>query len=138
MDSDFDSDINCLRGFVSDTIFEFLAGEVATPLPVDPATSSSSTLTDEELLLACKSIFEPPAKRPKVDTISTNGNASKTSATARTFSPPKTEQEIQQARIGAIPKKTQSDTKYCIGMWDEWRYHRLVNYQDNIPEITQD
>ena len=21
-------------------------------------------------------------------------------------------------------------------MWDEWRYHRLVNYQDNIPEIT--
>ena len=22
-------------------------------------------------------------------------------------------------------------------MWDEWRYHRLVNYQDDIPEITE-
>ena len=50
MDSDFDGDINSLRGFVSDTIFEFLAGEVASPLSVDPATSGSSTLTDEELL----------------------------------------------------------------------------------------
>ena len=46
------------------------------------------------------------------------------------------QEEIEQARTGAIPKKTKSDTKYCVGMWDEWHYHRLVNFQENIPQIA--
>ena len=44
--------------------------------------------------------------------------------------------KIEQAQQNAVPKKTQSDTKYCIGMWNEWRLHRQMKYQDNIPEIT--
>lgn len=48
----------------------------------------------------------------------------------------KSEKEIEQARQNAIPKKTQSDAKYCIGMWNEWRLHRQMKYRDKIPEIT--
>ena len=140
MESEFDLDIESLHGFVSDSIMNFLTDDVTTPLPVNLLTSTSSTqlnLTDEELdelFLVCNSSFEQPAKRPKLGDCAIGPSST---ATAQIFAPPKTEQEIQQARIGAIPKKTQSDTKYCIGMWDEWRYHRLVNYQDNILEITE-
>lgn len=65
-----------------------------------------------------------------------NTTGSSSTATARKFAPPKSEKEMQQARISAISKKTQSDTKYCVGMWDEWHYHRAVSYQDDIPDIT--
>ena len=89
----------------------------------------------DELLLSCSDSFEQqPTKRPKLDeSIDCPSSSSK----ARIFAAPKTEQEIQQARLGAIPKKTQSDIKHCVGMWDEWRYHRLINFQDNIPGTTE-
>ena len=113
---------------------QLLTDDVATPLLVNPLTSTSSTqlnLTDEELdklFLVCNSSFEGPAKHSKLDDCTIGPSSS------MNFCSSKILQEIQQARIGAIPKKTQSDTKYCIGIW---HYHRLVCYQDNIPEITE-
>ena len=55
----------------------------------------------------------------------------------RKFAPPKTEQEIETTRKAAIPPKTQSDTKYCIGIWNEWRWNRLAYYGENIPRINE-
>ncbi len=101
-------------------------------------SSTQLNLTDEELdelLLACSNSFEQqPTKRPKLDESATYPTCS---SKPRTFAPPKMEQEIQQARVGAVPKKTQADTKYCLGLWEEWRYHRLVNFHEDIPNITE-
>ena len=58
MESEFDLNIESLRSLVSDSIWQFLNDDSATPLPVNPPTSTSSTQlnrTDEELneLLCC-------------------------------------------------------------------------------------
>jgi hypothetical protein len=47
------------------------------------------------------------------------------------FAPPKSDDEIQQARERAIPSKTLADTKYCMGILNEWRRCRV----DIIPSI---
>ena len=48
---------------------------------------------------------------------------------------PKTDEEIQFARERAIPVKTVADTKYCIGLFEEWRKHRIDTTAVNIPII---
>lgn len=145
MESDFDLD--SLRIYVSDSILDFLTDPPLTtaPFPVDPLTSSTGTssthLSDmelDELFLACSTSYaleEQPEtlKRPRLEeTRGLTTNHSK----AKLFAAPKTEQEIEQARQGRIPKKKKSDTKYFIGMW-EWRLHKRVEYQENIPEIGE-
>ena len=141
MESLCEAELESLRGFLSESLFQCLTTDTestATPHPVDlptPSSSTQATFTDAELFLACSTSFEQqplqqPIKRQRLCA------AEGCTSTARIFAPPKTEQDIQQARLGAIPKKTQSDTKYCIGMWNEWRYHRYMNYHDSIPEIT--
>ena len=47
------------------------------------------------------------------------------------FAPHKSDAEIQQARERAIPTKTLTDTKYCMGIFNEWRRCRV----DIIPSI---
>ena len=54
---------------------------------------------------------------------------------ARRFAPPKTEQEIQEARIKGIPKKTLEDTQYCVKVWEEWCSYRRQVCQDTIPPL---
>ena len=146
MDDKIAAAVESLQGFVSDSIYQWLTTDTDLPAPppsVDPPTSSSSTQLNaadkefdlDELFRACSDSFEDllPNKRLKLG--EANGKQCYTYK-QRKFALPKTEEEIEQARIGAIPKKTKSDTKYCVGMWDEWRYHRLVNFQENIPQIA--
>ena len=54
------------------------------------------------------------------------------------FAKPKTDEEIQLAQERAIPVKTVADTKYCIGLFEEWRIYRMYMYTTavNIPIIT--
>ncbi len=54
---------------------------------------------------------------------------------ARKFAPPKSINEVELARRETIPKKTLIDIKYCMGIWNEWRYNRLIYYGIPIPEI---
>jgi len=42
-----------------------------------------------------------------------------------------------EARAKAVPKRTLGDTKYCVGIWDGWRYHRQVHSRDLIPEVDE-
>ena len=60
-----------------------------------------------------------------------------TTSSNRPFATPKTQQEIADARVSAVPKKTQQDTEYCIRLWEEWCQHRQSNFGDNIPQLTQ-
>ena len=39
------------------------------------------------------------------------------------FAVPKTEKEVTEARKASVPKKTQTDTKYCMCLWNEWKMH---------------
>ena len=53
------------------------------------------------------------------------------------FALPKTKTDIEQARKGAVPTKTVSDTKYCINVFEEWRKYRRDVTHDSIPSVTQ-
>ena len=42
-----------------------------------------------------------------------------------------------KARIEGVPTKTQQDTKYCVGIWEEWREYRNRTTEANIGSLTQ-
>lgn len=65
-----------------------------------------------------------------VPTMSTN------KAAKRQFSAIKTDREIELARNAGVPKSTQTDTKYCVGLWEAWvDYRRSVN-EDCIGQLS--
>ena len=95
--------------------------------------NSSSTLASNEaelddLFLTCSDNYEATAKRPRL--------TDPVPAKLRVFAPPKSREEVVQARKNAIPKKTQDDTKYCIGMWNDWRQHKLLD-GSIIPTVDE-
>ena len=55
----------------------------------------------------------------------------------RAFAVPKSEEEVAQAKLSAVPAKTLSDTSYCFGIWKEWCDHRLVSCGNSIPFTEQ-
>ena len=88
----------------------------------------------EALLLACSQHYEEEeeeqASKPmKLD--STTGSSSK-----QPFAAPKSEEEIAKAKLSAVPEKTLANTKYCIGVWNQWCDHRHAVHGDIIPPIA--
>ena len=53
------------------------------------------------------------------------------------FAKPKTEGEIQEARLKGVPKKTLDDTRYCMSVWDAWCNYRQKTCGDNIPPLIE-
>ena len=134
---DYSFDLETLRGFVSDEIFVFLSSiNNVDNGPIsnvdDPSTGHTSM---DALLLVCSQQFEeaiePKTKRQKFDT------SLKTATKKHIFGVPKTEKEVAEARLGAVPAKTLADNSYCIGVWREWRDHRVTVYGDKMPTIEQ-
>ena len=100
----------------------------------------------DSLLLQGSNVFEqdfadveqPSVKRPRKDSGSgSTALVPSTSAKARKFALPKTEEEISLAKRGAIPATTHKDTKYCVTIWNEWCSHRLTNYRETIPPLEE-
>ena len=52
------------------------------------------------------------------------------------FAQPMTDEEIELARQRGVPAKTVADTKYCIGLFETWRKHRMETTNTDIPTIT--
>ena len=57
------------------------------------------------------------------------------------FAVPKTEKEVTEARKASVPKKTQTDTKYCMRLWNEWKMHQNIaaptqSVPDDITEMS--
>ena len=155
MDDSFDQEK--LRSFVSSPIFDFLSSNDMNPESIDdPSPSSPATLTSptplnhaaaatsptspdalvDALLLACSqqyegSPLEQETKRSKLDP------SKKVSTKKRAFAVPKTEEEVAQAKLSAVPAKTLADTSYCFRIWKEWCDHRLVSCGNSIPSIEQ-
>ena len=139
---DYGFDLETLCGFVSDEIFAFLSStdnmdDGLTSNVDDPSTchASMDDVHIDALLLACSQQFEeaiePETKHQKFDT------NLKTATKKRIFGVPKTEKEVAEARLGAVPAKTLADNSYCIGVWREWRDHRVTVYGDKMPTIEQ-
>ena len=52
------------------------------------------------------------------------------------FATPKRAEEVMDARLKGIPKRTQQDTQYCLKLWEEWRQHRQGATGEIIAPIT--
>ena len=55
----------------------------------------------------------------------------------RVFAVPKSEEEIDKAKVSAIPEKTLTDAKYCSSIWNQWCEHQFEVYGDRIPPLEQ-
>ena len=51
------------------------------------------------------------------------------------FAPPKSEEEIDRARLEFVPKKTRQDTEYCVRLWNAWAENRRLNTGVTIPPL---
>ena len=102
----------------------------------DPCTSSSLDALDahiDTLLRASLQQLEEQPAEPETKRLKL-GQPGKLK---RVFAKPKTEEEVAQAKLAAIPAKTLADTNYCIGVWMDWTQHRLATLGENIPPIEQ-
>ena len=56
----------------------------------------------------------------------------------RRFAAPKSEKDVEQARKARIPRKTQTDTKYCVEIWKTWSIYRnsVVKNEQVYEDIT--
>ena len=135
------NELELLRNFVSDEIFQFLTMGCDMTQPthsahVDPTDPLEAEL--DLLLLQCSDIFKLDFEQPKqASGSSSTALIPATSANPRKFALPKTEEDILQAKRHAIPASTLKDTKYCIAIWNEWCSHRLTNYGDAIAPLEE-
>ena len=97
----------------------------------DPCTTSSLDALDthvDTLLQACLQQLEEQSAEPETKRL----KLEQTGKLKRVFAKPKTEEEVAQAKLSAIPAKTLTDTNYCIGVWMDWTQHRLATLGENI------
>ena len=86
----------------------------------------------DSVLLEASEQFERPGN------LLTTPSAANHTANATRFAIPKSEEEVQQARKARIPKKTQTDTKYCLDIWKNWSIFRnsVVDTEQVNEDIT--
>lgn len=85
----------------------------------------------DSVLLEASEQFERPGN------LLTTPSVADHTANAARFAIPKSE-EVQKARKARIPKKTQTDTKYCLDIWKNWSIYRnsVVNTEQINEDIT--
>ena len=148
-DESFKFDLEKLHGFVSLSIFDFLAGtnssESTSYNAQAPPTTSS---TDDHVPLDDHTLGSdhilPDVAAASWDEIDAHVEAlfsacsqhfeeaeeqrSKyikldttpgSSSIKQPFAAPKSVEEIAKAKLSAVPEKTLLDTKYCIGVWNK-------------------
>ena len=76
-----------------------------------------------KLLLECSMQYE--SERPSSSGIFQQQHKQEALPTPpkRPFAPPETESEMSKAKDMAVPQKTVVDTKYCVGLWNQWCSH---------------
>jgi hypothetical protein len=107
-------------------------GDISANVDIFDNACAMESIIDE-LLLEAGDAFEVYEQQQGVAS-----NAS-TPVHGRTrFAVPKTEEEVVEARKASVPKKTQTDTRYCMRLWDEWKMHRNVTSTKRVPDdITE-
>ena len=138
-------DLEKLRSFVSDEIFQFLSSPSTSTtcdsaqhaaINNDPHTELEPHLFLEaevdRLLLECHHQYDESLE-PSIPEISTTLPPQPPPKCR--FAAPKSKQEIAKAKEAAIPHKTIADTNYCVGLWNKWSSHQASECGDTIPSL---
>ena len=123
-----------LEDFLSDSLLEWCVAESA----------QENSELDSFFLSALDSFERDHATNsaqsylsPRPPTSSTHASSRAAPTSARPYAAPKTDQEIADARVSGVPKKTQEDTQYCVRLWNEWCKYRQQNHGNSIPGLTK-
>ena len=130
-----------MRAFLLETAHACTPDKQAPPLSVEPAPPAFERL---ETLLA---LGKPPLLECKTQEIQPKHHENPNlppppvllsqgkQAPFSRFATPLTDKEVEDARKKAIPKKTKTDTQWCMRIWNDWRYQRNKSSKETIPDI---
>ena len=90
-----------------------VGSNVSTDVDYFDSACAMESIVDE-LLLQAGDVFELHEQQQEVTT-----NNSTLAHGRIWFAVPKTDEEVVEARRASVPKKTQTDTKYCMRLWNE-------------------
>ena len=116
---------------------EFLAEELLQFCQSDDCGESDILLRASELF---KELGAESKPEPSSCTEPSTSDGGVHTSKARTFTTPKTDDEVAKARSKGIPEKTQKDTTWCISLWEywreHWREHRQQSTEVAIPPVA--
>ena len=106
-----------------------MGSNVSTDVDKFDNTCAMESIVDE-ILLQAGNAFELHEQQQKIAT-----NNSTLVYGRIQFAVPKTDEEVVEARRSraSVPKKTQTDTKYCICLWNEQTTHRNIAASTECP-----
>ena len=133
-------DLENLRSFVSDEIYQFLSSD--TESTSSNKRSAPTVMNDDhyplypelephlleaeidKLLSECSDQYEFKSESPSSSGIVHQHHDQEVPSSPKCpFAPQKIESEISKAKDMAVPQKTVADTKYCVGLWNQWHSH---------------
>ena len=65
-------------------------------------------------------------------------NETKKEIKVQRFAIPKSDKEVNEMRVTAIPKKTKEDTEYCMRIWNAWWKERIASYNEPRDEVASE
>ena len=132
-------DLENLRSFVSDEIYQFLSS--GTESMSSNERSAPTVMNDhyplypelephlleaeiDKLLSEYSDQYEFKSESPSSSGIVHQHHDQEVPSSPKCpFAPQKIESEISEAKDMAVPQKTVADTKYCVGLWNQWHSH---------------
>ncbi len=95
---------------------------------------SSEHQQEEEFQSSPMHLFPKESVPPESRDTTRRGGAAGVSVTGEKpappprFTTPKTDGAVEEAKKSGVPKKTQTDTLWCINLWKAWRESRNKIY----------
>ena len=123
---------------------DFFSAEIQSFIAAESVVQESEDELDAIMLAACLEGFDAPptttnsAQSTGHASLQCTTHASLQSHTHFRFAPPKSQSQIDRARLDRIPTKTKDDTTYCHKLWKTWREYRQTRTGENIPSIETD
>lgn len=84
-----------------------------------------SVMDEDSILLAASQQFEEQFEVEKTGTKQPAKRSQRVTRRQTRFCAPVTDAELEKKIVDAVPQKTRQQTKWAIGLWMEWRIHRI-------------
>ena len=146
-----ESEVAGLRDFLGSELYEWLqddaldtcdrllqeASDVYEASDVGTAPALDLNRDRDALAQASPTLISSPTLVLSHAHVSSPTLASVSTSCNRPFAAPKTEEEIEQARLTGVPRKTQKDTEYCVRLWSAWSAHYQAAAGVTIPPLAE-